>query len=157
MDRYPMTQRGYTLLEEELKDLKGTQRPKVIIEIATARDHGDLKENAEYHAAKERQGFIEGRIGQVETLIAKAEIIDQTKFSGNEVKFGATVSLENEETDQKVVYQIVGTEEADLKLGKLAYDSPVARAIIGKSVGAFVEVKTPKGIISYEILDVKWI
>ncbi|MBN2676325.1 MAG: transcription elongation factor GreA, partial [Alphaproteobacteria bacterium] len=144
-------------LEIELKDLKDNQRPQVIQEISTARDQGDLSENAEYSAAKEKQSFIEGRIQEVEALVAKAEVIDPKQFSGDSVKFGATVSLENEDTEEKVMYKIVGSEESSIKLGKIAYDSPVARALIGKSVGDNVDVSTPKGVVSYEILKVEWI
>lgn len=154
--KIPMTPAGLKKLENELVDLKEVQRPNVIEAIASAREHGDLKENGEYHAAKERQGFIEGRISQVEGLLAKAEVIDASKLSGTIIKFGATVQLENEDTQALVTYQIVGTEEADLKAGKLAYDSPLARAIIGKTEGDYVEFNTPKGMSSYEILKVEY-
>ena len=151
-----MTPAGYKKLEAELVNLKEVQRPDVIKAIASAKEHGDLKENGEYHAAKERQGFIEGRIGQIGGLLAQSDVVDVSTLSGTTVKFGATVQLENEDTQALVTYQIVGTEEVDLKVGKISYDSPLARAIMGKTKGDYVEFKTPKGISSYEILRVEY-
>ena len=152
----PMTAEGLTNLEEELRHLRNTARPEVIRAIAQAREHGDLSENAEYHAARDRQSFIEGRVGELEDKIARAEVIDVSKLSGKTVKFGAKVTLIDEDTDEKLTYQIVGQDEADVKRGRLAITSPLARALIGKNVGETVEVNTPKGEKAYEIRRVKF-
>ena len=152
-----MTKVGHATLEAELKDLKSVQRPNVIEAIATAREHGDLSENAEYHAAREQQSFIEGRIQELEAALSKAQIIDPTTMSGDTVKFGATVEIVDEETDEEFTYQIVGDYETDTENGKISISAPIARALIGKSVGDSVSVKTPKGVRDYEILDVKYI
>lgn len=151
-----MTAAGYNRLQEELKQLKTVERPAVIKAIAEAREHGDLSENAEYHAARERQSFIEGRVMELEDKIARAEVIDVSKLSGNVVKFGATVTLADEDTDEEITYQIVGQDESDIKEGRLSITSPLARALIGKQVGDTVEVATPGGSKSYEIIDVAW-
>ena len=152
-----MTGGGYIVLDEELKRLKTRERPSVIAAISEARAHGDLSENAEYHAAKERQGWIEGRIAEIEDKIARAQIIDVSKLSGNQVKFGATVSLVDEDTDDSVRYQIVGEHEADVRAGRISVTSPLARAMIGKEVGAVFEVNTPGGVKAYEIMKVEWV
>jgi transcription elongation factor GreA len=154
MTKIPMTAEGYNRLEEELKHLKHSERPAVIKAIAEARDHGDLSENAEYHAARERQSFIEGRVAELEDKIARAEVIDITKLSGKQVMFGATVTLVDEDTDEKSSYQIVGPDEADVKSKRLSITSPLARALIGKTTGDNVEVTTPNGSKSYEIVRV---
>src|SRR4030088_638619 len=145
MDKVPMTSEGYNRLQDELKRLKSTDRPAIIRASAEARDDCDLSENAEYHAARERQGFIEGRVMELEDKIARAEVIDVSKLSGKAVKFGATVTLADEETDEETVYQIVGEDEADISRGRLSVTSPLARALIGKGVGENVEVSTPRG------------
>lgn len=153
-----MTAIGAMKLTEELDRLKKVDRPNIIKAIAEARAHGDLKENAEYHAAKEQQGFTEGRIRDIEDRLSRANIIDVTKLNNDgKVVFGATVSLINVETEERVVYQIVGEEEADIRSGKVSFTSPIARAIIGKFEGDSVEVKTPSGLIEYEIGDVEYI
>ena len=152
-----MTVAGYQTLDEELKRLKTIERPAVIAAISEARSHGDLSENAEYHAAKERQGWIEGQIAEIEDRIARAQVIDVSKLSGSQVKFGATVSLIDEDTEQEARYQIVGDHEADVKLGKISISSPIARAMIGKEGGDVVEVTTPTGVKAYEITKVEWI
>ncbi len=154
MQKIPMTSEGYLRLQEELKRLKSVDRPAIIRAIAEARDHGDLSENAEYHAARERQGFIEGRVMELEDKIARAEVIDVTKLSGSVVKFGATVTLADEETDEEQTFQIVGEDEADVTSGRLSVTSPLARAQIGKSVGESVEVSTPRGAKAYEVVNV---
>jgi transcription elongation factor GreA len=154
MTKIPMTAAGYARLQEELKRLKTVDRPAIIRAIAEARDHGDLSENAEYHAARERQSFIEGRVLELEDKIARAEVIDVSKLSGKVVKFGATVTLADEETDEKVVYQIVGEDEADIGQKRLSVTSPLARALIGKSIGESVEVSTPRGSRAYEVVKV---
>ncbi|HZB91104.1 MAG TPA: transcription elongation factor GreA [Stellaceae bacterium] len=154
MSKIPMTAAGFERLQEELKRLKSVDRPAIIRAIAEARDHGDLSENAEYHAARERQGFIEGRVLELEDKIARAEVIDVSKLSGKVVKFGATVTLEDEETEEKVVYQIVGEDEADITQRRLSVTSPLARALIGKTVGESVEVSTPRGARAYEVVKV---
>ncbi len=151
-----MTSEGLNTLEEELRHLRSTARPEVIRAIAEAREHGDLSENAEYHAARDRQSFIEGRVGELEDKISRAEVIDVSKLSGKIVKFGAKVSLIDEDTEKKLVYQIVGQDEADVKQGRLAITSPLARALIGKTVGDSVEVNTPKGEKAYEITRVRF-
>jgi transcription elongation factor GreA len=154
MTKIPMTADGYARLEEELRHLKGVARPEVIRAIAEAREHGDISENAEYHAARERQSFIEGRLAELEDKISRAEVIDPATLSGKQVKFGAHVTLIDEDTEEKSVYQIVGEDEADIKAKRLAITSPLARALVGKSVGDQVEVTTPGGSRSYEISKV---
>jgi transcription elongation factor GreA len=154
MDRMPMTAKGFAALEEELKKRQQVERPRIIEAISEARSHGDLSENAEYHAAKENQSLNEGRIMELESMIARAEIIDVSKLSGDKVKFGATVKLVDEDTEQERIYQIVGDPEADVKSGRVSISSPVARALIGKGVGDTVEVSTPGGGKSYEIVEV---
>ncbi len=157
MDKIPMTAAGVAALEEELKLLKTKERPAVIKAIAEAREHGDLKENAEYHAARERQSFIEGRVKELEAIIAHAEVIDIAAVAGSTAKFGATLHLIDEETEEEVVYQLVGDYEADITKGKLAISAPISRALIGKGEGDSVEVKTPGGVKYYEILAVKFV
>jgi transcription elongation factor GreA len=154
MAKIPMTAAGFERLQEELKRLKSVDRPAIIRAIAEARDHGDLSENAEYHSARERQSFIEGRVLELEDKIARAEVIDVSKLSGKVVKFGATVTLEDEETEEKVIYQIVGEDEADIAQRRLSVTSPLARALIGKTIGESVEVSTPRGARSYEVVKV---
>jgi transcription elongation factor GreA len=156
MDRIPMTASGYKALEDEISHLKVVERPAVIKMISEARSHGDLSENAEYHAAKERQAFIEGRVMDLEDKLSRAEVIDVSKLSGKTVKFGAIVTLSDEDTDAKVKYQIVGDLEADAKKGKISISSPIARALIGKTAGDTVEVTAPGGARSYEILKVQF-
>ena len=153
-DKVPMTKLGFDRLEDELRNLKGIERPAVIKAIAEAREHGDLSENAEYHAARERQSFIEGRIQELEYKISRAEIIDVSKLTGKVIKFGATVRLVDDETEEEIVYQLVGDDESDIKAGLLSISSPLARALINKSVNDTVEVNTPKGAKGYEIVDV---
>jgi transcription elongation factor GreA len=154
MNKIPMTVGGYARLQEELKRLKSVDRPAVIRAIAEARTHGDIAENAEYHAARERQSVLEGRLGELEDKIARAEVIDVSKLSGSAVKFGATVTLADEETDEEQTFRIVGEDEADIKDGRLSVTSPLARALIGKGEGDSVEVSTPRGNKSYEIVTV---
>lgn len=156
MTKIPMTLEGYQALDTELKRLKTVERPAVIQAIAEAREHGDLSENAEYHAAKERQGFIEGRVSELEDKIARAQVIDVSKLSGDQVKFGATVTVIDEDTEEENTYKIVGDDEADVKSGKVSLSSPIARALINKEVGDVVEVNAPGGVKSYEILKVEW-
>src|SRR5918994_2637625 len=155
-NRIPMTSGGYTRLEQELKRLKYDERPSVIKAIAEAREHGDLSENAEYHAARERQSFIEGRMLELEDKISRAEVIDVSKLSGSAVKFGATITVADEDTDEETTYQIVGQDESDIKAGLLSVNSPLARALINKSVGDMVEVPTPGGSKSYEVVKVEF-
>jgi transcription elongation factor GreA len=155
--KIPMTQRGYDQLQEELRHLKQVERYAVIKAIADARVHGDLSENAEYHAAKERQGFIEGRIIELEDKVSRGEIIDVSKLSGNNIKFGASVTLVDEDTEETNTYQIVGGDEADIRQGLLSITSPLARALIGKTVDDTVEVTTPSGSKAYSVIDVKFI
>src|SRR5947209_5463223 len=157
MEKVPMTAGGFQALDEELRRLKSQERPAITAAIAEARQHGDLSENAEYHAAKERQGWIEGRIAEIEDRMARAQIIDVSKLSGAQVKFGATVSVIDEDTDEKARYQIVGEHEADVRSGKISIASPIARAMIGKEKGDVVEVITPGGVKAYEILKVEWV
>jgi len=157
MEKVPMTAGGYQTLDEELKRLKTIERPAVIAAISEARQHGDLSENAEYHAAKERQGWIEGRIAEIEDKIARAQVIDVSKLSGTQVKFGATVSVVDEDTEEEARYQIVGDHEADVKEGRISLSSPLSRAMIGKEVGEEVEGYTPGGVKAYEILKVEWV
>lgn len=152
-----MTAAGYKALEDEINQLKNVDRHEIIKAIAEARAHGDLSENAEYHAAKERQGFIEGRVMELEDMLGRAEIIDVSKLSGSTVKFGATVTLIDEDTDQKKKYQIVGDHESDAKKGRISISSPIARALIGKTKGDSVEVAAPGGARSYEILKVEFV
>lgn len=152
-----MTAAGYSALDEELKRLKTVDRPGVIAAIAEARSHGDLSENAEYHAAKEQQGWIEGRIAEIEDKMARAQVIDVSKLSGGQVKFGATVSVVDEDTEEEARYQIVGEHEADVKQGRISVTSPLARGMIGKEVGDVVEINTPGGVKSYEILKLEWV
>jgi transcription elongation factor GreA len=154
MNKLPMTSDGYNRLVEEIKRLKTIERPAIIRAIAEARTHGDLSENAEYHAARERQSFIEGRLMELEDKVARAEVIDTSKLSGSVVKFGATVTLADEETDEEQTFVIVGEDEADVKGGKLSVASPLARALIGKGKGDSVEVSTPRGNKSYEVVTV---
>mgnify|MGYP003334539301 CR=1 FL=1 len=151
MDKVPMTTAGFKALEEELRHRQQEERPRIIQAIAEARSHGDLSENAEYHAAKESQSLNEGRIAELEDKLSRAEVIDVSKLSGNTVKFGATVTLIDEDTEEEKSYQIVGESEADVKLGKVSITSPLARALISKKVGDTVEVNTPGGGKSYEI------
>ena len=156
MERVPMTIEGYRTLEAELQRLKSEERPRIIALIAEARQHGDLSENAEYHAAKESQSLNEGRIAELEDKLARAEVIDVSKLSGETIKFGATVTLIDEDTDKKQVWQIVGEPEADAKAGRISITSPLARALIGKAKGASVEVVTPSGAKGYEVKKVEW-
>lgn len=157
MDKIPMTAEGFRALEAELKTLKTVRRPSVIKAIAAAREHGDLSENAEYHAAKEEQTIIEARVAEVEEKVSTAEIIDFSELSGDTVKFGATISLIDVETDEEQKFQIVGADEADVKSGKISNTSPVARALIGKSVGDEVEVNAPGGQRALEILSIEFV
>jgi transcription elongation factor GreA len=157
MDRFPITVAGHSALEAELKRLQQVERPKIIQAIAEARSHGDLSENAEYHSAKEAQSHNEGRIAELEDRIQRAEVIDVSKLSGNSVKFGATVTLVDEDTEEKRVFQIVGESEADVRSGRVSISSPTARALIGKKVGDSVEVNTPGGGKSYEILKIAFL
>ncbi|AZL16283.1 transcription elongation factor GreA [Rickettsiales endosymbiont of Stachyamoeba lipophora] len=157
MDKFPITINGFKKLNEELDNLKKNDRPKIIQAISEARELGDLSENAEYHAAREKQSFIEGRIIELEDKIARAEVIDVTKLSGNQIKFGATVKIVDEDTDEEATYQIVGEYEADFNESKISIVSPLARALIGKQPGDSFELKTPKGMRYFEILEVKYI
>jgi transcription elongation factor GreA len=156
MEKIPMTASGFKGLEDELNQLKNVDRHEIIKAIAEARAHGDLSENAEYHAAKERQSFIEGRVMELEDQIGRAEVIDISKLGGSSIKFGATVTLVDEDTDEKRKYQIVGDVESDAKKGRISLSSPIARALIGKSKGDSVEVAAPGGAKSYEILKVEF-
>ena len=154
MNKIPMTADGYNRLREELKRLKTVDRPAIIRAIAEARDHGDLAENAEYHSARDRQSFVEGRLAEIEDKIARAEVIDVSKLSGSGIKFGARVTLADEENDEEQTFQIVGEDEADISQGRLSVTSPLARALIGKRTGESVEVATPRGVKSYEVVTV---
>ena len=156
MEKIPMTRAGHTALETELKHLKSVERPAIIKAIAEAREHGDLSENAEYHSAKEKQSFIEGRIKELEGAISLADVIDPKKMSGA-IKFGATVTLVGEDTDEEKTYQIVGEYEANIEKGMLNIKSPIARALIGKEEGDSVEVRTPGGDKSYEVLKIVYV
>ena len=156
MERVPMTAEGYTSLEAELHRLKSQERPRIIQAIAEARAHGDLSENAEYHAAKEAQGLNEAKVAELEDKLSRADVIDPKSLSGSTVKFGATVQLVDEDTEEEVTYKIVGDFEANLRDGKISISSPIARALIGKEKGDVVEVTTPKGARSFEILKVVW-
>jgi transcription elongation factor GreA len=151
-----MTAGGYDRLAEELRHLKSVVRPSIIKALEVAREMGDISENAEYHAAKEHQGLTERRVYEIEDKLRRAEVIDVSKLKGKEIKFGATVRLEDEDTEQRTTYQIVGTDEADIKDGRLSITSPLARALIGKAVGDSVEVNTPGGAKAYEIVTVKF-
>ncbi len=155
-NKIPMTPEGYARLAEELRRLKTVERPAVIKAIAAAREHGDLSENAEYHAARERQSFIEGRVMELEDKLARAEIIDVSRLSGSKIMFGAKVRLLDEESEEELCYQIVGPEEADIQKGLLSIHSPLARALIGREAGEHVEVQTPRGIRYFEILEVRY-
>jgi transcription elongation factor GreA len=156
MDKVPMTSSGHQAMLEEIKHLKSVERPRIIKAITEARSHGDLSENAEYHAAKDQQGWIEARVAELEDKVSRAEVIDVTKLSGDTVKFGAFVTLVDEDNDEQSVYQIVGEFEADVKKGKISVTSPIARAIIGKKKGDSVEVMTPGGGKSYEIVKIRY-
>src|SRR6202007_1564022 len=156
MEKVPMTSLGYAALEDELKKRQTVERPRIIEHIAEARSHGDLSENAEYHAAKEEQSHNEGRIAELEDKLARADVIDISKLSGDSIKFGAPGTLIDADTEKKAVYQIVGEVEADAKKGKISITSPLARALIGKKKGASVEVNTPGGARAYEITKVEW-
>lgn len=156
MEKLPMTAAGLTQLEEELRQRQSVDRPRIIQQISEARSHGDLSENAEYHAAKEQQSLNEGRIAELEDKISRADIIDVSKLSGDTITFGATVTLVDEDTDEQRKFQIVGEIEADAKAGKISITSPIARALIGKSEGDTVEVQAPGGVRGYEILSVRY-
>ncbi|OUU61716.1 MAG: transcription elongation factor GreA [Alphaproteobacteria bacterium TMED62] len=157
MDKIPITNIGFEKLEEELKNLKSIERPKVIKSIAEAREHGDLSENAEYHAAKEKQSFIEGRIADLENKITRAEVINTKKLKSSKIIFGATVTLGEVGNNKQIVYQIVGTEEADVENGKISISSPLARALLGKSINANVEVYSPGGSKEYEVENIEFV
>jgi transcription elongation factor GreA len=156
MDKMPMTAPGFAALEAELRHRQAVDRPRIIQQITEARGHGDLSENAEYHAAKEQQSLNEGRIAELEDKISRAEVIDVSKLSGDTITFGATVTLVDEDTDEKKVWQIVGETEADAKAGRISISSPLGRALIGKKKGASVEVNAPKGAKAYEVRKVEW-
>ena len=156
VEKVPMTQGGFVKLQEELRWRQQEERPRIIEAIAEARAHGDLSENAEYHAAKEAQSHNEGRITELEDLTARAEVIDLSKMSGSKIKFGATVKLVDEDSDEEKTYQIVGDQEADVKAGRISISSPIARALIGKDVGDSVEVKTPGGEKFYEVVNIEF-
>lgn len=157
MQRIPMTAEGHAALEAELKTLKTVERPNIIAAISEAREHGDLSENAEYHAAKEKQSFIEGRVAELEDKLARADVIDTSKLSGTTVKFGATVTVIDEETEQESTYKIVGEDEANVAKGKISVTSPIARALIGKEAEDVVEFSAPGGAKSFEIKKVEFI
>jgi transcription elongation factor GreA len=156
MEKIPMTVEGHAALDAELKRLKTVERPAVIEAISEARSHGDLSENAEYHAAKERQSFIEGRMAELEDKLARAQVIDVSRLGGDIVKFGATVTVLDEDSEDKSVYKIVGEDEADVRAKKISISSPLARALIGKEAGDVVEVSAPGGVKSYEIIKIQW-
>ena len=157
MDKFPITNEGFEKIEIELKNLKSIERPSIIKSIAEAREHGDLSENAEYHAAKEKQSFIEGRIADLESKISRAEVINTKKLKGNKIIFGATVTLGDLDSKKNIIYQIVGTEEADVENGKISISSPLAKALLGKKIDDTVEVYSPGGSKEYEIEDIKFI
>ncbi len=157
MNKVPMTAEGREALDEELKFLKTVERPGIIAAIAEARAHGDLSENAEYHAAKERQGFVEARIADIESKLARAQVIDVRELGGNSIKFGATVLVMDEDTEEEFAYKIVGEDEAEVSKGKVSVTSPIARALIGKECGDVVEVAAPGGARSLEILTIEWV
>jgi transcription elongation factor GreA len=156
VEKVPMTQSGFVKLQEELRWRQQEERPRIIEAISEARGHGDLSENAEYHAAKEDQSYNEGRIGELEDYVSRAEVIDLSKMSGSKIKFGATVKLIDEDTEENKTYQIVGDQEADVKQGRISISSPIARALIGKEVGDSIEVVAPGGSRAYEILAIDW-
>lgn len=156
MSMVPMTPSGHKRLKEELDQLRSVERPKVIKDIATAREHGDLKENAEYHAAKEKQGFIEGRIALIEDALARAEVIEASRVAGDKIAFGATVKLSNSATGDEVTYQLVGPMEADIDHARISISSPIAKAMMGKEVGDEVKVQTPNGTRVYEVLELSF-
>jgi transcription elongation factor GreA len=156
MDKFPITRKGYEKLEQEIKQLKTVERPTVIEAISTAREFGDLSENAEYHAARDKQSFIEGRILDLEDKFSRAEIIDTSKLKADSVKFGATVKLVDEDTEEEATYHITGEYEADIAKSRISTKSPLAKALIGKSVGDVVEVSTPKGDKAFEILEIRF-
>ena len=156
-DRVPMTTQGHQALKQELKQLKSVERPKNVQDIEEARSHGDLSENAEYHAAKERQGFIAARMSELESKLSRAQVVDVSKLSGERVVFGATVTLNDSDTDEESEYQIVGEDEADAAANKISISSPIARALIGKLEGDEVKVHTPKGVRTMEILSVEFV
>ncbi|GHD11556.1 transcription elongation factor GreA [Tianweitania populi] len=156
MNKVPMTGGGFEALKEELRWRQQDERPRIIEAISEARAHGDLSENAEYHSAKEAQSLNEGRVNELEDLIARAEVIDVSKLTGNTVKFGATVELVDEDTEEKKTYQIVGDQEADVKLGRISISSPIARALIGKKISDTIEVNAPGGARGYEIVNVRF-
>lgn len=157
MNKVPMTANGYAAMKEELRWRQQEERPRIIEAISEARSHGDLSENAEYHSAKEAQSLNEGRVNELEDLIARAEVIDVSKLSGDKIKFGATVELVDEDTEETKVYQIVGDQEADVKLGRISISSPIARALIGRGIGDAIEVNAPGGARGYEIVNVRFI
>ncbi|GAA5106689.1 transcription elongation factor GreA [Bartonella jaculi] len=157
MEKVPMTTAGFESLKEELRWRQQQERPRIIEAIAEARAHGDLSENAEYHAAKEAQSHNEGRINELEDYIARAEVINVSRLSGDKIKFGATIKLLDEDTEEKKIYQIVGDQEADVKTGKISISSPIARALIGKQEGDVIEVNAPGGVHNYEIIEVQYI
>jgi transcription elongation factor GreA len=156
MDKIPMTPGGHEALQEELKNLKTVERPTIVKAIAAAREHGDLSENAEYHAARERQSFVEGRIGELEDTTKRAEIIDTTKLKGKTVRFGAKVKLADEETDEEATYQLVGEFEADIEKRKISIMSPLGKALIGREMGDTVEVTTPNGVRYFKVMSVRF-
>ncbi len=156
MEKIPMTRDGLSQLEDELKRMRSEERPAVIRALTEAREHGDLSENAEYHAARERQSFIEGRIAELEDIISRAQVIDTTGLSGDVVRFGATVMVADEETEDESTYRIVGSHEADASAGLLSITSPLGRALIGRTLGDVVEVKTPRGSRSYEVVKIAY-
>lgn len=157
MERIPMTAGGHSALQSELKNLKSVERPSVIAAIAEARAHGDLSENAEYHAAKEKQSFIEGRISEIDDKLARADVIDVSMFKDDRVRFGATVTIIDADTEEKYTYKIVGEDEASIKLGKISITSPLSRALVGKSTGDEAEVAAPSGAKAYEIDKVEYV
>ncbi len=157
MEKFPLTQKGFLRLEQELKNLKGVERPNIIAAIAEARSHGDLSENAEYSAAKEKQGFIEGRIQELEAIVSRAQVINPAEIQGNVIRFGATVAVVDVDTDVENSYQIVGDYEADIKENKISLSSPLAKALIGKEVGDEVVYTAPGGKKTYEVLEVSYI
>ncbi len=156
MEKNPITPEGHAKLREELNHLRSVERPRVIQMIATAREHGDLKENAEYHAARDKQSFIEGRVKEIENKLARAEVIDPTKLAGSRVAFGATVKLQNTQNEEEVVYRILGADEADLNSGSISISSPLARSLLGKEAGDEVKMRMPGGERLYEILEVSY-
>ncbi|MCK5296790.1 MAG: transcription elongation factor GreA [Alphaproteobacteria bacterium] len=157
MQRAPMTPAGHLSLENELRQLKGVERHNVIKAISEAREHGDLSENAEYHAAREKQSFIEGRVKIIEDLLSRSQVIDPTQFSGTKIRFGATVIIADEDTDEESKYKIVGQHEANIKKGLISLTSPIGRSLIGKEIEDSIEVSTPSGVKTYEVVDVKYI